>query len=207
MNEFKQTTVSSPDASTRVNKTTRVTTDYQYPVFLDQDSILVLKKAYNQVPHWVIIHKGQSKRVATKEIGYEDYFTYKKGFVVYTRTTFDARWAWREYSEIVLKNIFDHSREVLLKKGRYFSPDLSNSAEQVVAVNVSPDGLSELHIIDRATKNTVHRFTGMSEDYLSYPVFSKNDEQIFLSHENLMDEAVFMLGIQLARKFKQFLLQ
>ncbi|MEY3351550.1 MAG: hypothetical protein RIQ50_1661 [Bacteroidota bacterium] len=179
MNEFKQTTVSSPDASTKVNKTTRVTTDYQYPVFLDQDSILVLKKAYNQIPHWVIIHKGQSKRVATKEIGYEDYFTYKKGFVVYTRTTFDARWAWREYSEIVLKNIFDHSREVLLKKGRYFSPDLSNSAEQVVAVNVSPDGLSELHIIDRATKNTVHRFTGMSEDYLSYPVFSKNDEQIF----------------------------
>lgn len=180
LNEFKQTMGNSLDAHRPLQvKTSRVTTDYQYPVFVDQDSILVLKKPYNQIPHWVILHGGTSKRIATKEIGYEDYFTYKRGFIAYTRTTFDPRWAWREYSEIVLKNIFDHSRQIIVKKGRYFSPDLSSNADRVVAVQVNPEGRCELHVIDRESEKIMFRLTDRTDEYLSYPVFSKDDDCIF----------------------------
>ena len=153
--------------------------DYHYPVLLDGDSMLVLKRPNNEVPHWVVIHQNKEKRIGVKEIGIEDYFTYKRGYLVYTANGFDPRWSWREYSDISLFNIFDGSRTRLTKGGRYLSPDLSHDGEKVVAVRYTPEGQSSLEFIDRQTKQLKNKYVHPEGLYLSYPVFSADDQQVF----------------------------
>ena len=153
--------------------------NYHFPVVLEGDSLLVLKKPANEVPYWVIIHQQREKRLGIKEIGIEDYYTYKRGFVVYTANGFDPRWSWREYSDISLYNIYDGSRTRLTKGGRYLSPDLSNDGEKVVAVHYTVAGKSSLDFIDVASKKLEHQYVHPEGLYMSYPVFSADDQQVY----------------------------
>jgi hypothetical protein len=153
--------------------------NYQYPLFIGTDSLLVLKRPNNDISHWVMIQGKNEKRVGIKEIGVEDYFTYKNGIIAYTANSFDPRWSWKEYSDISLLNIRDGSRSRLTKGGRYLSPDLSHDGKQVVAFSYSPEGISSLVFLDITSGSIIKSFVHPEGDYMSYPVFSKDDKQVF----------------------------
>jgi hypothetical protein len=171
------TTIGKEQAVTLPNEKRLI--NYHFPVWLDGDSLLVLKKPANEVPYWVIINKQKEKRLGIKEIGIEDYYTYKRGFIVYTANGFDPRWSWREYSDISLYNIYDGSRTRLTRGGRYLSPDLSNDGEKVVAVQYTIEGKSSLDFIDFGLKQLEHRYEHPEGMYMSYPVFSADDQQVY----------------------------
>ena len=169
--------------------TERLLVDHQFPLWLDGDSILALRKPNNEVQHWVMFHGGKEKRMGVKEIGFEDYFTYKRGYLVYTANGFDPRWSWKEYSDIAMLNIYDGSRTRLTKGGRYLSPDLSNNGEVVVAVHYGEDGRSALHFIGMEAKKREAEFIHPDGYYLSYPVFSQNDAMVYFIARNAKGES------------------
>lgn len=173
--------VSSPTERRLIN--------YHFPVWLEGDSILALKSPYNQIPHWVLFHGGKEKRMGVKEIGFEDYFTYKRGYLLYTANGFDPRWSWKEFSDISMFNIYDGSRTRLTRGGRYLSPDLSNSGDLVVAAHYTPEGKSELHFINRETQKRGAVFEHPMGHYLSYPVFSENDSLVYYVVRNMAGES------------------
>ncbi len=183
------TTIGNEQAVTLPNEKRLI--NYHFPVVLDGDSLLVLKKPANEVPYWVIIHQQKEKRLGIKEIGIEDYYTYKRGFVVYTANGFDPRWSWREYSDISLFNIYDGSRTRLTKGGRYLSPDLSNDGEMVVALQYTVEDKSSLVFIDVASKKIEHQYMHPDGLYMSYPVFSADNQQVyFISRRDDGESAV-----------------
>lgn len=153
--------------------------NYHYPIMLNGDAVLVLKKPYNEVPYWVMIEQGKEKRLGVKEIGVEDYFTYKNQHIVYTANGFDPRWGWKEYSDINLLNIYDGSRQRLTKGGRYLSPDLSNNGELVVAAQYTAEGKSSLAFINITDKQHVQSYSHPEGFYISFPVFSADDALVY----------------------------
>jgi hypothetical protein len=154
--------------------------DHHFPIWLGGDSVLALRKAYNQLPHWVIFNQGKLSRLGVKNIGVDDYYTYKRGNIVYAAYSPDPRWQWKERSDIILYNVYDRSQQRVTKGKRYFSPDLSNDGQQLIAVDVAPGGKTSLDLINRETGEKVKRYDDGSGTYFSYPVFNHSDSIVYV---------------------------
>ena len=159
---------------------TKKVIDHRFPIFLGGDSVLALRRAYNQLAHWVIFSKGKASRLGIKNIGVDDYYTYKGGNVVYAAFSPDPRWQWKENSDIILYNIYDRTEQRVTKGKRYFSPDLSNDGQQLIAVDVEPGGKSSLDLINRETGERMKRFESSSNLYFSYPIFNNSDSIVYV---------------------------
>lgn len=153
--------------------------DYEYPLWIGQDSILVLRTAYDEIAKWVLLHKDTMTRLATKDIGLDDYFTYNNGKIIYTAYHPDVRWQWREYNDIVVFDIKTGVRNWITKNSRYFSPDLSHDGTMIAAVKVDGVGHSCIDLIDVESKRKLKSFESNSNYFLSYPVFSDDDKKLF----------------------------
>ena len=154
--------------------------DYQFPLWIGKDSILALRSAYNEISKWVVIQNGIITRLSVKDIGVDDYFTYRNGKIVYTGYSPDARWQWREYNDIMMYDIVNRSINKITKGGRYFSPDLSHDESKIVAVNVDGNGRSTLELIEVETKSKLKTLDNLSNYFFSYPIFSENDSTIYV---------------------------
>jgi hypothetical protein len=153
--------------------------DYEYPLWIGQDSILVLRTAFDEIAKWVLLQKNTMTKLATKDIGLDDYFTYKNGKIVYTAYHPDVRWQWREYNDIVVFDIKTGVRNWITKNSRYFSPDLSHDGTMIAAVEVDGAGRSFIDLIDVENKKKLKSFESNSTYFFSYPVFSDDDKKLF----------------------------
>ena len=159
---------------------TKKVIDHRFPIFLGGDSVLALRRAYNQLAHWVIFSKGKASRLGIKNIGVDDYYTYKGGNVVYAAFSPDPRWQWKENSDIILYNIYDRTEQRVTRGKRYFSPDLSNDGQQLIAVDIEPGGKTSLDLINRETGERMKRFESSFDTYFSYPVFNNSDSIVYV---------------------------
>lgn len=167
-------------ASDRITRSSsRLVTDHLFPVWLTGDSILALRKAYNELPKWTIYHHGKMFNLGVKDIGIDDYFTFKRGYVVYTGYHPDARWSWREFNDVFMFNIYDKTTKRLTQNKRLFSPDLSNSGEQIVAVSVENPSNSKLVVFSFAQTEKQKILPNSKGYFYSYPVFSEDDKSVF----------------------------
>jgi len=190
--------VSSHPSVQMINKVdVKRVVDHHFPIWLGGDSVLALRKAYNQMPHWVIFNKGKLTRLSVKNIGLDDYYTYKRGNIVYTAYSPDPRWQWKERSDIILYNIYSRLEERVTRGKRYFSPDLSSDGQQLIAVDVAPGGKTSLDLINRETGERVKRFENSSGLYFSYPVFSRSDSIVYVISRKV-DGGSALLRLELA---------
>ena len=125
--------------------------DYQFASYINDDSILVTKKSYKEIPAFYIISKGKETRIRVRDIGIDDYYSYKNGKVVYAAYQSDARWANRDYSVIKLLDIYTGKQKQITYNTKYFSPDINEAGTEILAVHVKPDGSNNLVRINAQT--------------------------------------------------------
>lgn len=156
----------NPEWKTRIQN--RNVIDYSYPYPLSDGRMLALKRTFRQIPIFVIIDStGKEKRVAVRDIDYEDYYGYNNGKVIYTAYQPDPRWANREYSVLRVLDVATGKLTRVTSKTRYFSPDIAMNGNDIVAVEVLPGQPSSLHILDS---------TGQVNSILKAP------QNLFFSH-------------------------
>jgi hypothetical protein len=125
--------------------------DYLFPSFISDDSILVTKRSYNEVPAFYLLVNGKEEKVRVKNFAIDDYYSYNNGKVVYASYQSDPRWGNRDYSVIQLLDIHSKKQKQLSFKSKYFSPDINVEGNEVLAVNVQTDGSNHLERLDAAT--------------------------------------------------------
>lgn len=145
MNYFKEKSfpkqvISSPavDYITPVEKNN--VTDYQFPVYISDDSILVTKSSYKKVSAFYLLTGGKEKMIRVKDIVIDDYYSYRNGKIVYAAYQSDPRWANRDYSVLKLLDINTGQQKQLTFRSKYFSPDINADGTEILAVNVNVDG-------------------------------------------------------------------
>jgi len=132
--------------------------DYQFPYYITDDSILVLKKAYNEIPAFYIIAGGKETKLKVRDLVINDYYAYRNGKIIYAAYEPDARWTNRDYSVIQLLDIYTGQQKQVTKRSAYFSPDINEDASEILAVKVLSNGNNHLARIDVQTgalKNTI----------------------------------------------------
>ncbi|HEX5026573.1 MAG TPA: hypothetical protein VFV68_14940, partial [Agriterribacter sp.] len=150
--------------------------DYIQPYFAGDDSLVVFKKTYRNLPAWYIITKKGEDRIRIKDISRDDYYAYRNGKIMYTAYEPDPRWGQRDYSVIKLLDISSKKVTQLTHRSKYFQPDISADGKKIIAVQYSPDQKATLHVLDAATGSVLQEVpkAGGNPVY-TYPKFYDND--------------------------------
>ena len=152
---FKMKSVSEVYGNTQLNFITPVqknnVTDYLFPAYISDDSILVTKRSYKEVSAFYLVVKGKEKKIRIKNTVIDEYYSFNNGKVVYASYQSDPRRANRDYSVLELLDIKTHKQRQLTFKTKYFSPDINSSGTEILAVQVNPDGTNYLHRLNANT--------------------------------------------------------
>ena len=101
----------------------------------------------------------------------EKYFSYKNGKIIYAAYRPDLRWGYRNYSDLRILDIQSGKQKIITKKTKYFSPDISDDREKIVAVNVSASGFSQLHLLNANSGKLLKIIPNEDHLFYTYPKF------------------------------------
>ncbi len=162
-----------------ISKATRgYVTSYYFPYAAGSDSLLYLKTSFRHRPAFYIKDKNGEHKLRIKDIALDEQYSYRNGKIVYAAYENDARWGWRDYSVVKVLDVATNEQKTITSKSKYFTPDISADGKQVVAVQNSPDGKSELHILDAADGKLVKAITATEIKTFSDPKFINENELV-----------------------------
>jgi len=159
-----------------VNK--KFVTNYYFPYQLGEESVLFLRSSYKQVPGYYLKKGDKVKRLATRAISIDEQYSYRNGKIVYATYRPDARWGWRDYSEIRIMDINTGKQQILTHRTKYFTPDISPDGTRVVAVLMDGKGNNALHLLDAASGALVMALPNTGEYIFTDPKFINDNELV-----------------------------
>jgi len=137
-------------------------TNYFFPYKTDENSLIYLKSSYRKRPAFVVKDNSGEHVLRIRDISLDEQFSYRNGKIVYAAYKPDARWGWRNYSEIRLLDTKTGTQQRITHKTKYFTPDINNDGTKIAAVNYEPSGRSSLHVLDAST-GAILNMIGSSE--------------------------------------------
>lgn len=146
-------------------------TNYYYPQYIGADSLLYLKTAYNKLPAFYIRHKGREKKIALKQIGSEEWFSFRRGKVAYTAYATNSRWSLIDYNDIVVLDVKRGTSTRLTHKGKFFTPDFSPSGNRLVAVRVTDSLHTDLQVLNAGSGAVEKTVRAVNDWYYTNPRF------------------------------------
>ena len=154
--------------------------DHLFPVYVNSDTVIALRKPFNQLPHWEMISAKTSKRLGLKFIGIDDFFQYRNHTIVYSAYSTDPRWDWKEFNDVYLFNTSSRTTTRITKRQRLFSPDISTDLSTIVAIEMPFQGGSVLNFWDVASKTLKQTVSHPNGYMLSHPVFGNDINEVFV---------------------------
>jgi hypothetical protein len=149
----ENTTAINPGYITAAKKNNVI--DYLFPAFINNDSILVTKRSYKEIPAFYILANGKEEKIKTRSFALDDYYSYKNGKLVYASYQSDPRWINGDYSVIQVLDIKTKQQKQLGHRSKYFSPDINDDGTEVLAVQVKTNGTNNLVRLSTATGDIV----------------------------------------------------
>lgn len=163
----------------------RTVSNYRYVYAIDDSTLIYQTNSYQQIPSFRIRHAdGSEMLIARPGIGFDDYFSYRNGRILWTEARFDARWNRKDYSVVKVFNRQTGRATTLKHERRCFSPDLSHSGQWIVVNAVTPGQEYQLEILDAATGQVLGRLINPANWYYTYPKFTGDDRYIVSAVRN-----------------------
>lgn len=166
-----------------ISAKTKYRSDYRYPYFATDGSYIVLKSSFRKIPSFYrITSAGNEQKIATRGIGYDDYFSYNNGKIIYSSLKPHVRWGYKEYSDIKLLDVQTGEERTVTRGERYFAPDISHDGTMIVAVDMRSNQSSDLVQMDVHGKRM---FTEPGGNFVyTHPKFSADDKYIYTAVRN-----------------------
>lgn len=182
LNHFKQQF--SADVPAELSGTSEVKTarhfdaDREYPAFIDDSTLVYVKTTYDQSSKFVIKKGNTEKVVRTRDYSLDNYFAYHNGMIVYPSYRSDARWGYRDFSELNVLNVNTGQQKRITSRSKYFAPDFSADGRRIVAVDEATSGKCEIHILDANTGKLISVVPNTGGYFYTYPKFYGEDKLI-----------------------------
>jgi len=169
---------------------------YRFPVRLEGDDLLALKKDYSRLPRFVRIGPSGEKVVHVPGPMTFEGFSYASGMIAWSERIPDPRWSNRNYSVVKVYDMSRKKARVLSWKKRWFAPDLSGNARRVVAAKVGVNNEFSLVVVATANGQVVKEWKHPSGIFLQQPVWSVNDESIFVIGGTTKGKGIYRVDYQ-----------
>lgn len=178
-------------------------TNYYFPQFIGKDSLLYLKSSYKELPAFYLRNKEGEHKLLLKNISTEDWFSYRNGLIAYTAYEPNARWSLIDYSSIYLYDIATKKETRITSKGKYYTPDISPSGKNIIAVSVNDSTATYLQLLDDSG-NSIKTIRPVAHENFIYPRFI--DENRVAVTERLPNSSMQMSLIDLETGKKEIVI-
>lgn len=145
--------------------------NYYFPYSAGADSLVYLKTTFRHRPAFYVKDADGEHKIKVRNISLDEQYSYKNGRIVYASYENDARWNWRDYSVINVLDVATRKQKTITKNSKYFTPDISADGSKIAAVSISPQGISELHILDASNGNVLNRINAVEINLFTDPKF------------------------------------
>lgn len=150
----------------------------EYPAFTEDGGMIYMKSTYNHLPVFVW-KKGNTERVIkVRNLSLDSYFAYHDGKIVYAAYQPDARWGYRDYSELCIVDVKTGKETRITHGTKYFSPDFSANGKTIVAVQQSANGECAIHLLDATDGHLTTTVPNPQNLYFTYPKFYGADQLV-----------------------------
>lgn len=176
-------------------------TNYRFPHWISDTSLLVLKSGIDQIPEFVLIDtQGSEKRLFRPGFMNTGSFSAGKNYLVWDEWVPDTRWSNRNYS--VIRRLNYHSGEVvdLGKRTRYYAPTLSGSEEMIAAVEQRTDQSFHLQILTIDGK-LISSSPSPENSFIQHPVWDQ-DSAILVTLNKSDGEYLYRYSLK-SRKWEE----
>ena len=159
---------------------TRVFTQYQYPQYVNDSTVLALKSGLGDIAQLVLLGRhGREKRVFTLgQQNIPELLSVGGGKAVWPEFRQDPRWGQRIYSELKVLDLKTGRLTRLGRGQRYAAAALSPNGELIVAVRTDAAYHHALVIIDATTGAVVRTLPNPHNDFYQQPRWSPSSQAI-----------------------------
>jgi hypothetical protein len=165
--------------SATISPTNKLFTNYEYPQWINDTTILALKSSLKDISGFYLIDLHGNERLLFHPGSVVPNSMHSfMGKLVWAEYLPDPRWEHRNFSEIMLYDFQTRIKTQLTKQGKYFSPSLSPSGYQVAVAEVTPAGMNALVILNTSTGFETWRFVYPDNDFIMQPAWHSNGEKI-----------------------------
>ncbi len=148
--------------------------DEEYPAF-EGNAIIYVKSGYKQIAEFIIRSGNKEKILRVKDFSLDNHFSLKNTKIVYASYRPDVRWGYRDYSDLQILYTTNGRQQTLTNHTKYFSPDISEDGERIVAVDQSVTGKVALHILDAGNGKVIYKVPNPDQLFYTYPKFFRNN--------------------------------
>ena len=160
------------------NSSSQTYIDETYPAYSGNDSIIFAKSGFKQIPEFVLRTGTKEKKIKISDYTIDPQFSYRNGKIVYASYRPDLRWGYSDYSDLRIIDVATGKQETLTNRTKYFSPDISEDGNRVIAVDESPDTKCSLHLLDAFTGKIVKVIPNPDHLFYTYPKFYSNTQVV-----------------------------
>jgi len=152
--------------------------DEEFPQFSDGSHIIFTRSSYTQPSVFIIrdLRNQKEKRIITRSVSLDNYFSLRNNKIVYAAYEPDIRWGWRDFNVIRVLDISSGKEKRITNRSKYFSPDISADGMHIVAVQVAEDGKTALHILNSKTGIVEKIIPNPNGLFYTYPKFYGNQQ-------------------------------
>jgi len=179
----------------KVEKHRHFIADQEYPAYADSGRIVYVKTSYKK-PSAFVEKQGETERtIRVKDVSNDNQFSYRNGKIVYASYRPAVRWAWNDYNELQVLDLSTGIQKTITRKSKYFSPDISENGETIVAVNIQPGKQSALHLLDAVTGSIIKEVPNPDSLFYTYPKFVNKKQVVVAVRKPAGQMALAMINL------------
>lgn len=165
-----------------ITKTPEYYSNYLNPVLNSDGSAIAFKTSMDELNQIVSIDQsGKEDLLLTIGRSYKESLSLGGNILCWAEIESDPRWAHRSYSVIKLYNVNTKILIDFTHKSRYFSPQINKQGTKIAAIEVSPENVYSLVILDVLNGNEIDRFESHDGAFLMHPTWSESNNEIVMT--------------------------
>lgn len=171
-------------------------TNYSYPQFVNDSTIVALKSGMNDITRFVLLDKksGKEKIIYTPGKPIDALFSYSSGKIVWAEQVPHPRWENKEYAVIKSYSLETKKAKQLTHKTRFFSPALSPDGKQIAAVHIFESNQHVIEVLDAISGKQIQRFSIPNQAQALTPQWSLDGKFLTFIYLDQRGEAIALLN-------------
>jgi len=173
-------------------------TDYAYPQYLNDGSIIALKSGIGDIPTFVTFDKtGKEKKITVPGIiNSTGMLSCANDVIVWNEIEFDPRWRNQTYSVIKIYDIKKKKLKRITKKTRFSSAALSPDGKIIVTVETTHDSKYKIIIIDSGSGNVIGEIPNPDNYFLANPRWSSDGKKIVAVKQSKTGKTLWLYDLE-----------
>lgn len=154
--------------------------NYNLPAVLRNNSILALKSSREDIPKVVLINKDLIEKDLFK-VGinfYSESLSSGDSIIYWSELISDPRWLLRDYRVIKTYNLSTGKTKQLTHLSRYYAPAVSQDGKYLAAVEVSPENMYSLVILNSRDGSLIRKISTPDNLLFVHPRWSEDGKSV-----------------------------